>query len=761
MAIGSGKARSRPANGPRTLVKHQQGQKWYSYQVNAVSDGAEANQDMIANAGVLFENELELYKKSVRSSSGSEASWLQTVLTKGTAGDRMTAIQLEITNSPIHSLKYVEQLVRQCEKKALREALDTIQGEKSLLSGLVNKLGHPNYKIGARVAFLLEKLCHRHSVMRSVIVNEVEHLVYRKNVHPHAHLYAATFLSQMPFWPGDSDLAVRMLTIYFGLFKILIARKKFEDRLLRILLTAANRAFPYAKAKAESLVADMDTLFKLVHTGNFVVAVQTLRLIFQVLELSASLSDRYYSALYKLLLDHIPTNMYQQVLSLVYKSLKNDTLEKRVRSFVKRLLQVALSEAPPMSAAILFLISKLAQERPQLVVTRREPDRMVPLRDPKTIQWPPSKEEKDADEEVYVDLDDSGKPIARKQETDADVKPEKGTVAPTKISGWVHKDNKTHKGSSSLYDANSRNPLYTDVEDYVDLELAVLSKSFHPSVALFAKNLQKGELIRYSGDPLEDFAPMRFLDRFAYKNPKERKNLSSSKVVHKKLYDPWGVRKLKVSSKEYLTKRTEEIPTDERYLHRFAILKFQPKDDAEHVDNWDEVESVGSDEIDRILEKLEPGEANDDFEVDFGQEFSVEKKAKGKKALKRAADGDDDEETDEEGESDDDEDVEDVDIDDDDEDMDEGVEDEEDEDDWDDDVMEMEGEGSDDDDATRKSKPSKDPFDDDSDGDFGSGDAFMAADKFAEMLEDGGEEELQRKIKKHKTRKPKGYKKSR
>lgn len=31
----------------------------------------------------------------------------------------------------------------------------------------------------------------------------------------------------------------------------------------------------------------------------------------------------------------------------------------------------------------------------------------------------------------------------------------------------------------------------------------------------------QGESINYSGDPLEDFTLVRFLDRFAYRNPKK------------------------------------------------------------------------------------------------------------------------------------------------------------------------------------------------------------------------------------------------
>ena len=46
------------------------------------------------------------------------------------------------------------------------------------------------------------------------------------------------------------------------------------------------------------------------------------------------------------------------------------------------------------------------------------------------------------------------------------------------------------------------------------------------------KNLQN-EPIEYTGDPLEDFTVMHFLDRFVYKNPKKAPAKGKSKTVTK------------------------------------------------------------------------------------------------------------------------------------------------------------------------------------------------------------------------------------
>lgn len=85
-----------------------------------------------------------------------------------------------------------------------------------------------------------------------------------------------------------------------------------------------------------------------------------------------------------------------------------------------------------------------------------------------------------------------------------------------KTASWVPFDNL--KGSKQLktYNSFSRNPLFSGAENTSLWELRKLSEHFHPSVALFAKTILEGKFILYSGDPLQDFILIRFLDRFVY-----------------------------------------------------------------------------------------------------------------------------------------------------------------------------------------------------------------------------------------------------
>ena len=59
-----------------------------------------------------------------------------------------------------------------------------------------------------------------------------------------------------------------------------------------------------------------------------------------------AVTDRFYSALYKKILDpSLPTSSKQVMfLNLLYKALKSDPSIDRVKAFIKRLLQVIITQ---------------------------------------------------------------------------------------------------------------------------------------------------------------------------------------------------------------------------------------------------------------------------------------------------------------------------------------------------------------------------------------------------------------------------------
>jgi len=77
------------------------------------------------------------------------------------------------------------------------------------------------------------------------------------------------------------------------------------------------------------------------------------------------------------------------------------------------------------------------------------------------------------------------------------------------------------------YDPIKREPKYANAEGEPLFELVHLARHCHPTVALWASDLLKGELLEYPGDPLLDFGLTNFLERISFKQPKTGEKLNN------------------------------------------------------------------------------------------------------------------------------------------------------------------------------------------------------------------------------------------
>lgn len=59
-------------------------------------------------------------------------------------------------------------------------------------------------------------------------------------------------------------------------------------------------------------------------------------------------------------------------LNLLYKSLKADIVLRRVKAFVKRLLQVSCDQSPTFACGALFLVSEVMKAKPGLKLLLQE-----------------------------------------------------------------------------------------------------------------------------------------------------------------------------------------------------------------------------------------------------------------------------------------------------------------------------------------------------------------------------------------------------
>lgn len=436
------------------------------------------------------------------------------------------------------------------------------------------------------------------------------------------------------------------------------------------LLTGVNRAFPYTVRNADKnsanlkLEEQLSVMFRLVHMCPFNTAVQALMLVYQIMDTGESATDRFYSALYKKILDPnlSGSTKITLFLNLVYKSMKKDASVNRVKAYVKRLLQVCHNASNQVACGIVILVSEVIRSRPDLAGLR---DNLAGNASGMSSLLAKFDDDEDDEEEHYVDVKDEPKeePDAEAEEAEiegeeeeddddsesetesvemdgdfkiepesqdeeeekVDVKEEESEEQQPKAgpssssSTWVHKKNmKTASVHRKIadYDPLHRNPSFSGAENALVWELDLLSSHFHPSVALFAQTVLDGRSVKYGGDPLQDFTLMRFLDRFVFRNPKKDplKGKPTTALSGKRgAYAPKGVKNIAPDSKEYVNLEESSIPLDERFIYRYLKEKRATKTDEQESD----AESVTSEDFNDFLDSL-PGSAKvDDVDMDF------------------------------------------------------------------------------------------------------------------------------------------------
>ncbi|KAG8586441.1 hypothetical protein GDO81_005374 [Engystomops pustulosus] len=489
--------------------------------------------------------------------------------------------------------------------------------EKSLLVLLVNKIGDPQYRVATKASYLLEMLLDKHPNMKVVVCMEVERLLYRPNINEKAQYYGICFLNQIMFSHEESDLANQLITVYFSFFRACIKKKELDSKILRALLTGVNRAYPYAEIGSEKVKEQLDTLFKILPVVNFNTGVQILMLLFQVMDSQQTVSNRYFAALYRKLLDPGLSQGSRQTmfLNLLFKSLKADVVVRRVKAFVKRLLQVTCCQKPAFICGALYLISEIFRLKPALKVLLNENG------------------ENDEEEEFHDLPDDEGddKEPLNKDEANTNKEP---TGNPTSAS-WIHTQSLQGFKKTSQYDPVNRNPLFCGADNTSIWELKKLSEHFHPSVALFARTILEGNSVQYTGDPLQDFTLMRFLDRFVYRNPKQQKITENNRGYlrhrNKKLY--MTQEKQPVNSATFLAKEEADIPVDEIFFHRYFKKLSTDKQKYERDADRESLEDVDDDEFEKVLDSLEGDSlyTKENNDLDFAGNLKPSEKSTKKK----------------------------------------------------------------------------------------------------------------------------------
>ncbi|KAG6971121.1 hypothetical protein JG688_00004560 [Phytophthora aleatoria] len=534
--------------------------------------------------------------------------------------------------------------------------------EAVLLAMLVNKLGDPDRKIAAYLHRMLQELLREHPAMKRVVVDEVERLLTRPKVSDRAKYNAVLFLNQI-YLEGDgvdTDLAGHLIAVYFGLFSKEVHRhdektksdkkakkakknkkkktaptseEAMDRKLLSALLVGVNRAFPYANATSANFTEEIDSLFQVVHRAHHSTSVQALMLLFQVMNSTNSVSDRFYTALYDKLIDPKvrETSKHTLFLNLIFRAMKADVSPARAGAFTKRLLQLASVMPPAFACAVLFLLSELLKVKPQLRTLLDQPESGSAnagdehFEDAKTEEFELEKEESDDDEDTTEEagsskLDDGLTDAERSAKVLAQMfgKPEKESKS--KEAAVVSFDDEpatTKKDKEEGgYDASKRNPLFAGAETSCAWELQMLAHHYHPSVQSFTRQLldNKDTGIQYAGDPLVDFTMHAFFEKFVNKKPRHKvADTSGSNGAKAK---NWTF--APINTEAVLQENEANVDASDQFFYKF--FKERASRDAEHPNSRRSKQVKNDRDADAFSDEEDDA---DDEEIDaFAQELA-------------------------------------------------------------------------------------------------------------------------------------------
>jgi ribosome biogenesis protein MAK21 len=509
--------------------------------------------------------------------------------------------------------------------------------EENLLRLLINKLGDKEKKVSSRASYLLLQLQITHPLMKSVIINSIESdLIFRPNQSAHAKYYAVITLNQTVLSVKEQVVANKLLEIYFSIFlgllkkqkdhekeekKIAVLNKKGEvqgggalpgkmarkkqekeatmefkvadesrEKLISAILTGVNRAFPFAKTDDANFEEQLNTIYQVTHSSNFNTGIQAMTLIQQISVTKNISTDRFYRTLYESLLDPrlITTSKHIMYLNLLYRSLKADTSIKRVKAFVKRLLQIIHMHEPPFICGVLYLVNELITTFPSI----------------KSMLSTPEDHVDDGEDEHFEDVPEDGE-----EKTDS------------------------NKPAKPAYDARKRDPSHAQADLSCLWELLPLQAHYHPSVHVLASKIVHQEVIKEKPDPTI-YTLMNFLDKFSFRNAKAKTQAAHGNSIMQPMagtskasdylitsrdgdrtHDP-------VNSESFWRKKVDDVRDDEVFFHTYFEKAGKAKQADKKAkknkkkDDSDDDES-GEDEIWKALVKSRPEVEGDGGDDDF------------------------------------------------------------------------------------------------------------------------------------------------
>lgn len=479
---------------------------------------------------------------------------------------------------------------------------DKPEQEENLLRFLVNKLGDTAKKVASKASYRLCGLQESHPAMTMDVISAIESdILLRPGQSSHAKYYAVITLNQFVLRPGNPEVANRLLDVYFTLFKAILNRSELsqetvqekktvkgaqdrkrtktvvkhsigkseaelDEKVTAQVLTGIHRAFPYSEKDSAAFEKHFDTMFRITHSSNFNTSLQALVLIQQISTTLQISTDRYMRTLYQSLFDpRLFTSSKQPMyMNLLYRSLKDDASIRRVKAFVKRLIQTLAFHEPPFICLALYLIIELSNVFPGLKTMLDQPEVHDPAEDQST--------------------------------TDA------ATATDIPRPSLTSTDTTTIR--SQTYDGRKREPEFSNADTTCLWDLLPYTTHAHPSVSLFATHIltkitssstastnSNTKITKpiIPAPPKPDPAThtlTHFLDKFAYRNPKApqgdaaaTKGLRGSSIMQPALASTNATDALlstarrsdseRLNNEAFWQRKAEDVRADEVFFHRY------------------------------------------------------------------------------------------------------------------------------------------------------------------------------------------------
>ncbi|KAI3383001.1 hypothetical protein SNEBB_004082 [Seison nebaliae] len=526
-------------------------------------------------------------------------------------------------------MKILEKEAISCNPTVRTKSIDIIysliknqlEGEKYLLFILVNKLGDTNTQLSSRILYRLKLLCCHNIERQYVIFDVLQHFVQRPNLNEKTLHYALCAFNQFDLRDsGASKFCEKLICFYFQYFQQLIDKsnekhEELNENIVTFLLDALRKALSYLK-EFDGISMNMEDCTKiLLRCANsskhqrlwmlsFIVLQTLLNIQSEISEdyssSSLSIIDRYFMALYKRLNDssvlsgnfsRLNVKNYASFSSLIYSSIKNDRVAHRQSAFIKKWLSSVLqSHAMNFNCATLQLISTLVNKEKDRFITNYHNGKELSVK----LYGSETRKHK------IIECSSSWNHITNLGNHDSD-------------------DDDNEKFEKKCYDPLYMNPSLCGIEYTANWELVLLQNHYHPTLALWSKELLEGKSlssVEYEGDPFVDFELIKFLDRFVYKNPKkiskknndneEKKSGESKKKRNEINRSLYSSQRPPIDYSNVTELNEKSIPIDDHFFYHYERSKIYSKGEVD-----EDLEDFDDDEFDNYLSKTEVEDLDD------------------------------------------------------------------------------------------------------------------------------------------------------